>query len=70
MESAGINLTGLSYEVSPSAKENQIALILIIGSPEFIFRLNSETLPLQNGLTVNRKVGNFLTYAITLTKIQ
>jgi len=40
------------------------------GSPEFILKLNQEVLPLQNGWTASRKVGNFLTYTITLTKIK
>jgi hypothetical protein len=40
------------------------------GSGELVYNLNSEFLPLQSGLTVNRKVGDFLTYTITLVKIK
>jgi len=40
------------------------------GSGELVYNLNKEVLPLQSGLTVNRKVGSFLTYTISLIKIQ
>jgi hypothetical protein len=40
------------------------------GSAELVYNLNKEVLPLQNGWTASRKVGDFLTYTITLTKIQ
>jgi hypothetical protein len=40
------------------------------GSSELVYNLNKEVLPLQNGWTASRKVGDFLTYTITLTKIQ
>ncbi len=40
------------------------------GSGELVYNLNSEALPLKSGLTVNRKVGNYLTYTISLVKIK
>lgn len=40
------------------------------GSSELVYNLNKEALPLQSGLTVNRKVGEFLTYTISLVKIK
>lgn len=40
------------------------------GSSELVYNLNKEILPLQSGLTVNRKVGDFLTYTISLVKLK
>jgi len=40
------------------------------GSGELVYVLNSEFLPLQSGLTVNRKQGDYLTYTINLVKIK
>jgi len=40
------------------------------GTGELVYNLNKEVLPLQSGLTLNRKVGDFLTYTISLVKIK
>ncbi len=40
------------------------------GSGELVYNLNGEVLPLQSGLVVNRKLGDFLTYTISLVKLQ
>lgn len=40
------------------------------GSGELVYNLNKEVLPLQDGYSANRQVGDFLTYTIALKKIK